>query len=166
MGLFSGIEKAQISESGTYLREGVYPELEVVEFKAGRTRKGEDFVVVKVNVVQSIGANANPAGGTADVMIMMKWDAALGHIKGFLAAAVPCALQDITADGVEEAIGPSQPLAGQKVSAEATNVETRAGGTFTKVRFYPYAEAVAAPTTPPPAPVAAPKPAGLFAGKR
>jgi hypothetical protein len=166
MGLFSGIERAQVSEGGTYLREGVYPELEVIEFKSGRTRKGDDFCVIKVDVVQSIGANANPIGMPADIMIMMRWDGALGHIKGFLAAAVPCALQDITAEGVEEAIGPSQPLAGQKVSAEATNVETKSGGTFTKVRFYPYAEAVAAPAAPPPAPVAAPKPAGLFAGKR
>lgn len=149
MGLFDGIEKAEINGGGTYLREGVYPCVEIEEFKAGRTRKKEDFTVVKMKILESSGPEANPVGSTADVMTMMRWDGALGHIKGFLAATMNIAVQEVDAAGTEAAIGEEQPLKGMRVACEATNVKTQAGGTFTKVRWYPFAE----PVTPPAAPV-------------
>lgn len=148
MGLFDGIEKAELNNGGTYLRPGVYPKLEIEEFKAGRTRKKEDFVVVKVKIVESSGPEANPVGSTADVMTMMRWDGALGHIKGFLAAAMAIDVREVDAAGTELAIGEEQPLRGMLVACEASSVETKSGGTFTKVRWYPYAEKVEAPAAP------------------
>ena len=161
MSLFKGIEEAKVSEGGSFLTEGIYPELEIVEFKAGQSRKREDFVVVKCKVVQSTGPSAAPVGALVDWMVMLRWDGALGHVKGFLAAACGIDVSEVDEAGTEAAIGEEQPLRGMKISAEARNVVTKSGGTYTKVRWYPHDPAAVAPPPPP----AAPKASAMFGRK-
>lgn len=164
MGLFSGIKAAKVSEGGDYLKAGIYPELEIKEFKAGKTRKGDDFCVVKVKVLKSSGPTASAPGSECDWMVMMKWDGALGHIKGFLAAAV-CdgKIEDVDDAGAEQAIGKDQPLAGLKIAATAHDVTTRAGGTYTKVKWSVFNQADADACVETPAAPAAPAKSGMFA---
>jgi hypothetical protein len=165
MGLFSGIKAAKVSEGGDYIKAGVYPELEIQEFKSGKTRKGDDFVVAKVKVIKSSGPTASLPGAECDWMVMMKWDGSLGHLKGFLAAAV-CdgKIEDVDDAGAEEAIGKDQPLKGLKIAATAHDVTTRAGGTYTKVKWSVFNQADADACVVQDAP-AAPAKSGMFAKK-
>lgn len=161
MSLFSGIKDAKMSEGGTYLKPGAYPEIEVLGFKAGRSRKGEDFVVASLKIGPgATGPECNPPGSVADWMVMMKHDSALGNVKAFLAAVAGCSPGEIDEEVAEASLGEEQPLAGLKVSADASEITTRSGGKFTKVRWYAHQPEKPAETPKPAAPPAKSLPFG------
>lgn len=144
MGLFDGIGQAQIGVGGVYFEPGEY-EVEVVEVKAIMSRKRENLYIVAARILQSSNPD-RPIGVKASWIVNMKQDAALGDIKGFLAACngadasnedeVARVLRDEQGNDLTEAMAEysvheDQPLAGVRLHLITFQRPTKAGGMFT-----------------------------------
>jgi len=136
MGLFTGIEKANPSEGGVYIVPGNYT-VEVQKVKTGKTRANRNFFVVECKVLESDVA-LRPRGIDVSWMVMLDQDSALGNIKQFCATATGSEMEDIDEAGVEAVVGDDNPLKGTKLQIQATNIVTKAGRDFTKVRWFPF----------------------------
>lgn len=134
MGIFAGIKDAETSKGGSYIKGGVY-DAEILKVDADKNRKGDPFFVVTFRILTASGANANAVGTEPAWLVMQRWDTFLGMVKHFCAVACDIDEGEVTEEGVEAVLGADQPLAGTKIHIVADEVETRSGGTFTKVRF-------------------------------
>lgn len=138
MGLFSKITEAKSNSGGVYFVPGTFL-LECKAVKTGSTREGNKPFFVAEFVILESSSPERPVGTTMSYMVMMdKYiETALGNIKGCAAALFNIPESDVDEAGIEALIGPSNPGAGMKVQASATNIKTRAGKDFTKVNFSP-----------------------------
>lgn len=136
MGVFDGIEKAEVFTAGKYIQPGVFL-AEIQKVKQGETRKKEGFFVVEMKVLESSSLKEHPIGTPMSWMVMMKHDAALGNIKHFLNVAGEIPLEEITKQDGEDAVSEANPFGGLKIRVVAVNIKTRAGKDFTKVTFVP-----------------------------
>lgn len=137
MGIFAGITEAESSKGGSYIKGGVY-DAEILKVDADKNRKGEPFFVVSFKILTASGANANAVDTEPSWIVMQRWDTFLGMVKHFCAVACDIDEADVTEEGVEAVLGAEQPLAGTNIHIVADEIETRSGGTFTKVRFSKY----------------------------
>lgn len=142
MGLFSGIEDAKVGGGGVYFLEGLY-RCEIVKVFAMKSRKNEDLFIVECKVITSNNAKRKE-GSACSWVVNMKHDAALGNIKGFIAAANGIDPTDtgtvdaeVNEEAVETACSDANPLAGQLVDLEATEILTRAKTPFTLHKWKP-----------------------------
>ena len=171
MGIFSGIKDAQVSSGGVYFIPGLYPEVEIEACKMIFTRKKEELFVAECKIIASDVPERGPDMHASFTANVTKHDAALGNIKGFMAAGFNCSQDEITEAVAEEVVSERQPLAGVRLRLEAVNTKTRDGGDFTKhvwsqvgdTTRAPADEKAAAPPAAPPA--AAQKPAAPAATK-
>ena len=85
MGLFDGIGDATVGGQNVYFLSGVYV-VEVHKCFAMKSRKKEDLFLVECNILQSNNSK-RPEDSKASWVVNLKHDAALGNIKGFIAAA-------------------------------------------------------------------------------
>lgn len=131
MGKYSQIKEARTSEGGIYFLPGVY-KVQVLRVKEGKTRKGDDFVVVESKILESSNPE-RPAGLDVGWMLMLKQDMAMINLKQFLQAALD--EENVTEDDVLEAIGEDNPLAGLELGVQASTIQTRSGNPFTKVTW-------------------------------
>ena len=134
MSSFSGIEDAKVQQGGVYLLQGTY-DLIINSVKVGRSRKGEEFFAVDFEIETSSNPERTP-GSTVSWMTMRRFDGYLPAVKGFILAAMDAADGDVTAAVCDAAVSVDQPLAGQRVKAQAVDIITRAGKPFTKIQFF------------------------------
>lgn len=140
--MFEHIEEAEVSFSGFYLERGTY----VVEVKRcflKKGRSGDTFFIVEMKVIESNNAD-RPADCSPSWLVKMSQDAALGNIKGFLAAvngidptdkdAVKAA---ITREVADLAVSDPDILAGVHVGVEVEPVKTKKGTDFNKHYWSP-----------------------------
>ena len=138
MGVFSGIEKAEVFGGGINIEAGVHL-LEVVELTTHRSRKanGVVFFIAEFKVLESRGGRpvsaepledgqrhalsvAHPIGESASWKVNMSKKSALGNVKGFAMALAPGATEgDITEAMLESLIASDQPARGIKIKCDA-----------------------------------------------
>ena len=142
MGLFTGIEDAQVGQGGVYFLEGKYL-VEIVKVMTLNSRKKEDLFIVEAKILKS----SNPerkVGITASWIVNLKHDAALGNIKGFVAAANGISPSDkeevdrnVDEEAVEYACSEDNPLAGVQLDLECVQIKTREKRDFTLHKWNP-----------------------------
>jgi len=134
MGLFDDIGKAQYFEGGKYIGPGAY-KAKILKVKQDKTRNGRPFFVTELEVLETSDPKEFPVGTSFSWMVMLDQDAALGNIRHFLAVASDAPINEIGKADAEEAISEANPLAGVIVRISATNIKTKQGKDFTKVKF-------------------------------
>lgn len=150
MGLFQGMESAQVGQGGIYFTPGKYL-VEVVKCFCLRSRKREDLFIVEFLIHESDSPDRG-VGTKASWVVNFKQDAALGNIKGFLAACNgidPDNTEMVTAEITEEvseyAVDEEEnPLAGTKVRLVAVNKKLKDGVSDFTLHLWSPLEAVAA----------------------
>lgn len=142
MSLFSGIKNATVTSGGNYIRPGTH-ELQLLKLTQGRTRKGVDFVAADFRVLSSTNTE-HPEGSTVNWFAGADKDGFLSNVKALAVAVLSSAagemveestvdedvMENLVADGGAE-------VSGAKLSADAFHVDTRRGGTFTKIIWAP-----------------------------
>ncbi len=132
MGLFNGVEKARSSLGGVFPEPGVYPVLNVSAIKMVPSRKGDELFCVEMEIVES-NVPERPVGTTMSWMANLKHDAALGNIKGFIAALMNTPEDGIGEDDCDKMVDAEKQYGRNRlIRLEATNVKTRAKTDFTK----------------------------------
>jgi hypothetical protein len=136
MGLFDGISEARVGGQNVYFLAGLY-KIEVVKCFAMKSRKKEDLFIVECSILESTN-DKRPAGTKASWVVNLKHDAALGNIKGFVAAANGIDPHDeetvnneIAEKEVEYVVSDDNPLNGSILNLNCTDIETKAGNPFT-----------------------------------
>lgn len=145
MGLFDEIGSAKVNQGGVYFLPGIY-RCEIVKVFTLKTRKREDVFIVECEIKESNNEERKP-GGRASWVVNLKHDAALGNIKGFVAAANGIdptneaeVNEEVTAEAVELVCSDDNPLEGVEVMLEATNIKTRDNRDFTLHQWTPVSE--------------------------
>ena len=142
MSLFKGIQKVQVSGTGRYITPGSYV-LEVAEVKTfeSQKKKGRHFFCVEGAVMSTTSQEYSPGDLVSWLVNVTDHESALANIKNFaMSLSSNIDEEDITPESVDALCSSDQPAAGTKVRATAINVQTRAGGDFTKVSWAPYSE--------------------------
>jgi hypothetical protein len=130
---YGGISEAKYSEGGVYVLPGRY-RFKVLGCKHITTRKKQEAFVVELEVMESTNVE-RPVGSLCSWMVTLDKEPALGNIKAFICVAVPCAEEQVNEQAVHLIIGEGQPLKNRIVRAVATNITTKAGRDFTKVKW-------------------------------
>ncbi len=144
MGMFSGIGEAKVYSSGNYIRAGQHL-FKVEELKAFESRKKDDMYVAELEVVESEGGinlesedvPAHKPGEKVSWMAnLTQHDAAIGNVKGFLAALADAEIEEITEEVAEASVNPKQPFKGWYIMCQAKVILTKAGKPFTVMNWY------------------------------
>ena len=148
MGMFSGIEDAQVSRGGSYLHHGPQEFCDgiakIVRCSSGQTRKKVDFFVAELEIQENTNPN-QPKGFKCSYMITMDKDAALGNLKQFASVAGETEESEVDEAGVEAICSADNPLEGVWIRFHAFNKKTQAGNDFTRVIWSPYTPPKAIP---------------------
>lgn len=157
MSFFKGIKDAKVGAGGVYFlaRKGPnytdekpewLPAFYKVKIKSVITmtsRKKDDLFIVEGQITESNCAE-RPVGQTASWVVNMKQDAALGNIKGFIAAVngidpanTDAVNENVTEEVCELAVSKEQPLADNEVKLECTMIKTKENKDFTLHRWSP-----------------------------
>lgn len=146
MSLFDGIEDAQVGQGGVYFLPGKYL-VKVLKCITLKSRKREDLFIVECEILESDVPERKP-GTKASWIVNFKQDAALGNIKGFIAAAngidpgnESAVNEQVNMDICEYVVSDENPLAGTPVGLVCVNKKTRAGSDFTLHMWEPTQEA-------------------------
>lgn len=160
-GFFKGVEESKVGLGGIYFLANRGPghtdkepnwlpalyTVEIVKLITMTSRKKDDLFILEAKILESDCAERKP-GMTASWVVNLKQDAALGNIKGFIAAAngidpgdESAVNEAVTEEVCELAVSEDQPLAGEKVRLECVMIKTREGKPFTLHRWSPYKEA-------------------------
>jgi hypothetical protein len=141
-GLFSGVKDAKVGQGGLYYLDGQY-KVEIERVFTMKSRKREDLFIVETKILESSNAK-RPEGMRPSWVVNLKQDAALGNIKGFVAAANgidPADVEQVDANVDEEACefacSKENPLKGVVLNLECVTVKTREGGDFTLHKWSP-----------------------------
>ena len=136
MGLFDGIEDAKAGGGFIYFLPGKY-RVKITKCIALQSRKREDLFIVKTEILESDNPERK-VGMQASWSVNFKHDAALGNIKGFVAACNGIDPADETAVNAEVneevcdyAVSEDNPLAGVEVNLTCVNKKTKADKDFT-----------------------------------
>lgn len=142
MGLFSGIEEAKVGAGGVYFLEGNY-KVEVVKVFAMKSRKKDDLFIVETKILDSDNPKRK-AGTSCSWVVNLKQEAALGNIKGFIAAAneidpadADKVNEEVNEEAVEFACSEANPLVGVLLDLECVEIKTRANKDFTLHKWSP-----------------------------
>lgn len=134
-----------------YFLPGQY-KVKLLAVKMIVSRKKDDLFIVECEILESNNPD-RPVGSKASQVINLKQDAAMGNIKGFLAAANGIHPGDtarvdaeIDEDVSEYAVSSDNPLAGTILNLSCVNVKTRAGGDFTLHHWDPCEQPVSGST--------------------
>jgi hypothetical protein len=130
---FGGIENAQFSEGGTYVLPGAY-RIQILACKYKRTRTGKDAFIVEVEILESNNSERMP-GTTMTWMVTTDKEPALGNIKQFICVVAGCSDKEVTEEVVLMIVSQENPFKGKTARISATNITTKAGRPFTKVKW-------------------------------
>lgn len=142
MGLFDGLQNAQVFERGQYLTPGEYT-LEIQKTIAKRSQNSGDVFIVEFTILESNNPE-KPVGSRASwVQSFKNVTIALSSIKEFLLAAlgvdtsdkaklreVEPRIEDIMNTCV--ASPGDNPLTGERIKVSVVNVTTKKGGPFSR----------------------------------
>lgn len=131
MGMFDGIETAQISGGGAYFKPGAY-KAKIISCKAIRDRKGVGTFVVESELLESSEPTL-PVGSVCSWVVKLDKEPALGNIKAFVAAAMDADPKAVKAENVDQVCSEGNPLKDTILKVSATNITTKTGNPFTKV---------------------------------
>jgi len=142
MSIFSGIKNATVTNGGNYIRPGTH-QLELVKLTQGLTRKGVDFVAADFRILGS-STDEHPIGSTVNWFAGADKDGFLSNVKALAVALLSAQAGENVDEGtvseeVMEALvsDNGNEVAGARLTAEAFHVDTRRGGTFTKILWTP-----------------------------
>ena len=151
MGLFTGINDAEVTAGGRYFAPGNY-RVKIKGVKVIESRRSKkDLFIIECEVLESTNDKYKP-GSTASQVIVMNEIMSLPNVKGFMCAASGVDPEDDDAndkvgkqwteltgkkmsfeDACEYAISPDQPLAGTELELECVEIITKGKGQpFTK----------------------------------
>lgn len=137
MGLFTGIEDATSSAGGNYIKPGRHL-LSIVCLKGKVSRKKKALAIAEFEIVEStkheVGESVSWLANLTD------HDAAVGNVKGLLAAIAECEEEEVDEAGADRAFSDENPFEGQKVVCEAFTIQTTKGNDFTKCVWKPASE--------------------------
>lgn len=136
MGLFKGIKDAKANQGGLYFLPGTY-KVEILRVSTMTSRKREDLFIVECEILESDCPDRKP-GMRPSWVVNLKQDAALGNIKGFVAAANGIdpsnsaeVDEHVDEDACEIACSTDNPLKGTVMGLTCVNIKTREGNDFT-----------------------------------
>jgi hypothetical protein len=132
MGKFSGVSGARVGGGGVYFLAGQY-KVKVKKVFLMASRKREDLFIVETEILESDNEKRK-VGMSCSWVVKMSQDAALGNIKGFVAACMGEDAEDENIDWESEcecAVDDENPLAGTEVDLECVDITTRDGNPFT-----------------------------------
>ena len=125
MGLFEGIEKAQSSQGGIYVMPGVYPALWVNAVKMIKSQESNaNLFIVEIDILNS-KVEGREAGTTMSWVANLLHKPTLGNIKNFIGAAMNRDEADISERIAEAVVTSDNPLQGQLVRCDATDIITK-----------------------------------------
>jgi hypothetical protein len=135
MSAFKGIEEKFSSQGGVYPEAGIYKLLNVSILKQFKDRKADECFVAEFEILDS-DVDDRPAGSTMSWMAnLSKHDAALGNVRGLLAALTGSDESTIDEDACLEMVGEEQPGRNRLIKLEAINIITQKGNPFTKCKW-------------------------------
>jgi len=140
MGFRDQVKTAEGRRQSEYVTPGRYL-FQIIDFKEGENRKGREFVVVEMSVVDSDGLDRHPVGSERSWLQMTDTDTAAKNIRGFLSRALNVPDSALTDEMIDKAFEPKKatgksPLSGLKIGVNAREITTRRGNPFTVVDFY------------------------------
>jgi len=141
MGFRDQIKDAESRRQSEYVTPGRYL-FKIEDFKEGENRKGREFVVVEMTVIDSDDTDKHPKGSERSWLQMTDTDTAARNIRGFLCRALNVPDAGLTDEMIDKAFTPKKatgksPLAGLLIGVNARMIQTRKGTDFTVVDFYP-----------------------------
>jgi len=141
MGFRDQVKEAESRRQSEYVTPGRYL-FKIEDFKEGENRKGREFVVVEMTIVDSDDKERHPKGAERSWLQMTDTDTASRNIRGFLCRALNVPDAGLTDDMIDKAFTPKKgtgksPLAGLLIGVNARMIQTRKGTDFTVVDFYP-----------------------------
>lgn len=123
-GIFDGLNDAKPSAGGVYFEPGTYT-VEVLECKAGTTRKKVKFFAVDCKILESSNPN-RPAGTSASWFVKIEEDTpALANIREFLSIAFNVPIEEVDEASGEMVIAEQQPLAGTVLALGVVQIITK-----------------------------------------
>src|SRR3990167_7677407 len=125
MGMFSRIEQARVSLGGSYLQGDAKYLVYVEACKAPDNRKKKDLYIVELAILESNHPTCKAGIRASWVCNLSDHEAALGNVKGFLAAALGCADDQIDEAGAEASVSAENPLRGRLLQVEVVMVSTK-----------------------------------------
>lgn len=140
MGFRDQIKDAESRRQSEYVTPGRYI-FNIEDFKEGANRKGREFVVVEMSIIDSDDTDRNPKGSERSWLQMTDTDTAARNIRGFLCRALNVPDAGLTDEMIDKAFTPKaktgkSPLSGLKIGVNARMIQTRKGTDFTVVDFY------------------------------
>src|SRR3990172_13258590 len=142
MGMFSKIEQAQVSLGGNYLKPPGKYLLYVDACKSPQNRKSKDLFGLEASILESNHPECKAGMRASWVANLTDHDAALGNIKGCLAAILGVNADQIDEEGAEASVSSENPLRGQVVYCEVVVVKTLSAKDFSKHIWSPVPDAV------------------------
>lgn len=145
MGKFSGVGGAKVGGGGVYFLAGLYT-VRVKKCFLMASRRREDLFIVETEILES-NNEKRKVGMSCSWVVKMSQDAALGNIKGFVAAAMEVDPDDGNISdeewesNCEAAVDDDNPLADVVVDLECVDITTRDGNPFTLHKWSTHKEA-------------------------
>jgi hypothetical protein len=139
------IENARGTQGNPYPLPGKYA-VDIARCKEGKNRKGVDFFVAELLIVESNNPERKP-GTHMDYYVGLDKDPALGNIADFMRVGLsafamqkhntPIEPKDVQLDKAtaDKVTGEENMLIGVRINAEAYNKPTKAGNDFTRVKW-------------------------------
>ena len=133
MGIFSGIDDAQITGASKYLGPGQWRlQVKKVEVFESTKKKGRHYFIAEFEVLEASDDLA-VIGETRSWLVNLDQEAALGNVKAFVLALTPGATeQEIDEEMVDELVSAENPAAGLVVKAEGVSRISKNGNEYTR----------------------------------
>jgi hypothetical protein len=140
MGFRDQVKNTEARRQSEYVTPGRYL-FQIIDFKEGENRKGREFVVVEMSIVDCDDLSNHPVGSERSWLQMTDTDTAAKNIRGFLSRALNVPDASLTDEMIDKAFDPREdtgksPLAGLNIGVNAREITTRKGNPFTIVDFY------------------------------
>ena len=134
MGVFSGIEKAEVYSSGRYITPGRYRMVvNQILLVDSKQKRGVQFFVVEATILHTTSPDYE-AGDNVSWLVDMSKQVAHSNCKNFAMALNPDAKDgDITEEVMDALVGPDNPGQGITVDCDASTRTSRAGNDYTRV---------------------------------
>jgi hypothetical protein len=137
MGLFAGIKNAPRRLDSNYEKPGTYWE-RIDACKDGKSRKGDDFVVLEKTVIRVIDdaeGEGHRLGENISHMLMKKYDSFLSNVKTIIANIMDIPGDEVTEALCEEVFCPESIIGGFVVECSNRNIVTKKGTDFTAITY-------------------------------
>ncbi len=139
---FDRIGGANVSKGGVYPLPGVYPVVQVDKLVMKKNRNNEDIFIAELDILQSNVPERVAGSSMSWICNLTKHkDMAPGNVRGFIAALMNVATEQVGSNEARIACGPGNPCHGRLVRLEAVNIKTKnTGNDFTKCNWQPIAD--------------------------